>query len=352
MKPLLPLLTGALLALPLLSLPCAAAALAAPACAAPGARVNEDGFVRINGIEQWVSMRGDSCANPVILIVHGGPGNPQSLYVDGPDAAWRKDFTVVHWDQRGAGMTYGRNKPGEDDKLTVEVLRDDALAVARHVRERLGKRQLILMGGSWGSALAVHMAKADPAQFCAYLGTAQLVAHRENTDGHAKLIALARAAGDTETVAKIEALGPPPWTNPRSFGVERRAMRKYEAMRTDPMPKAWMAPGAPYATPQALADYEAGEDYSFIQFVGMQDDGMASTIDLYKLGTSFKLPVYLVQGTEDLLTTPAVTQRYYDAITAPVKKLVLVPRAGHDPNPPMVEAQTTLLREEIRPRCL
>jgi pimeloyl-ACP methyl ester carboxylesterase len=348
MHTLLKSLAAALLALPFSCM----AAQPAPACASPQQRVDEQGFVRINGIEQWVTMRGDSCANPVILIAHGGPGNPQSLYVNGPDAAWRKDFTVVHWDQRGAGMTYGRNKPDEDEKLTVEGLRDDALAVARHVRERLGKRKLILMGGSWGSVLAVNMAQADPEQFCAYLGTAQFVGHHQNTDGHARLIELARAAGDSATVATIEALGPPPWKNPRSFGVERRAMRKYEAMTTDPMPQAWMGRGALYATPQALADYEGGEDYSFIQFVGMRDDGMASTIDLYKLGTDFKLPVYLVQGTEDLLTTQAVTQRYFDAIKAPVKKLVLVPRAGHDPNPPTVAAQTKLLHEEIRPRCL
>lgn len=345
MRPL-SMLAGALLALPF------ASAAAAPACTSPQQRVNEEGFVRINGIEQWVTMKGDSCANPVILIAHGGPGNPQSLYENGPDAGWRRDFTVVHWDQRGAGMTYGRNKPGEDEKLTVDGLRDDGLAVARHVATRLGKNKLILMGSSWGSVLAVNMAKTSPELFCAYLGTAQFVAQRENIDGHDKLIALARAANDTETVAKIEALGPPPWVNPRSFGIERRASRKYEAMGADPMPKSWAAPGALYATPQAQADYEAGEDYSFVQFVGMKGDGMLGTVDLYKLGLEFKLPVYLVQGTQDLVTTPDVTQRYFDAIKAPVKKLVLVPRAGHDPNVPMVQAQSKLLREEIRPRCL
>jgi pimeloyl-ACP methyl ester carboxylesterase len=347
MTTLLKSLAAALLALPFAAM----AAQTAPACSSPAQRVDEQGFVRINGIDQWVTMRGDSCANPVILIAHGGPGNPQSLYANGPDAGWTKEFTVVHWDQRGAGMTYGRNKPKEDEQLTVEGLRDDGLAVARHVSERLGKNKLILMGGSWGSVLAVHMAKARPEQFCAYLGTAQFVAHRENIDGHARLIALARAAGDTATASSIEALGPPPWKNPRSFGVERRAMRKYEAMRSDPMPKAWMEPGALYATPQAQADYEAGEDYSFIQFVGMQDNGMAASVDVYRLGTDFKLPVYLVQGSEDLLTTPEVTQRWFDAIRAPMKKLVLVPRAGHDPNPPTVAAQTALLRDEIRPRC-
>lgn len=349
MTSLLRLLTGALLALPLSSF---AAEPAPPACATPGQRVVEDGFVRINGIEQWISMRGDRCGNPVILVVHGGPGNPLSLYGKGPYLAWEKDFTIVHWDQRGAGMTYGRNRPAEDEQLTVEGLRDDGLAVARHVAARLGKRKLVLMGSSWGSVLGVHMAKARPDLFCAYLGTAQVVAQRENIDGHAKLIALARAAGDRDTVARLEALGPPPWTNPRSFGIERRAMRKYEAMSTDPIPAAWFEPGPAYATTQAQADYTAGEDYSFLQFVGLKNDGMYSTIDLYKLGTAFALPVYLVQGTQDLLTTPEATGRYYDAIEAPAKKLVLVPRAGHDPNLPLVEAQARLLREEIRPRCL
>jgi pimeloyl-ACP methyl ester carboxylesterase len=323
----------------------------APVCASPQQSVNEEGFVHINGIEHWITMHGASCANPVILIAHGGPGNPLSIYDKGPYLDWEKDYTIVHWDQRGAGMTYGRNKPSEGDRLTVEQLRDDGLAVAAHVRQRLGKRKLILMGSSWGSVLGVHMAKADPDQFCAYLGTAQVVGYRQNTDGYAKVSALARAAGDQETLEKLEALGPPPWTNPRNFGIQRRAMRKYEAMRTDPMPAAWRELGSLYATAQAREDYEGGEDYSFLQFVGLRGDGMFSTIDLPRLGTHFRLPVYLVQGTEDLLTTPEATQRYYDAIQAPAKKLVPVPRAGHDPNLPMVEAQARLLREDIRPRC-
>ena len=114
MKTLLCLFAVASLALPLSSAAGEAAASSLPACASPSQRVNGEGFVRINGIEQWVTMRGDRCDNPVILIAHGGPGNPQSLYANGPEASWQKDFTIVHWDQRGAGMTYGRNVQGRE----------------------------------------------------------------------------------------------------------------------------------------------------------------------------------------------------------------------------------------------
>jgi len=46
-------------------------------------------------------------ANPVLLVVHGGPGEAQwpqaEIY-----RPWEKSFIVVQWDQRGAGHTFGR----------------------------------------------------------------------------------------------------------------------------------------------------------------------------------------------------------------------------------------------------
>ncbi|UGQ48525.1 alpha/beta fold hydrolase [Massilia endophytica] len=326
-----------------------AAAFSLLASSALAACIDEQGFVPINGIEQWITIRGEGCENPVVLVLHGGPGNPNTPFAKTVYGPWEKRFTIVQWDQRGAGMTYGRNKPSRDDVLTVEQMRDDGIAVTQHLQKRLGKRKLILVGGSWSSVLGMHMAKARPELFAAFISTGQVVRHPESDRAfYSAMLQRARELKDTESIAKLEALGTPPWTNPRNFGIARRIMRKYEAMVTDPAPSQWWASDPFYSTPKALADYEGGEDYSYIQFVGYKGDGMLSKIDMYKLGTKFELPIFLIQGAEDLLTTPDVARRYYDAISAPQKDFVLLPRVGHDPNQAMLDAQFKLL-ERVRP---
>ncbi|HSI50862.1 MAG TPA: alpha/beta fold hydrolase [Ideonella sp.] len=319
-------------------------------CSSPSQQLDEQGFVPLNGIEQWVTIKGERCGNPVVLVVHGGPGNPVSMFSDGLYGPWQKDFTIVHWDQRGSGMTYGRNRPAEGEPLTVAQLRDDGIAVASYVTQHLGARKLILMGGSWGSVLGIQIAKARPDLFHAYITTAQLVNGQANlASSYAATLARAKALSDQENIAKLEALGPPPWCDPRNFGILRRVTRRYEAARTDPAPKAWWQPAALYTTAKAEADYEAGEDYSYLQFVGRKGDGMLASTDLPGLGLKFGLPVFFVQGEEDLVTTPDVARRYFDSIEAPQKDWVLLPRTGHDPNPAMRDAQFSLLKERVLP---
>src|ERR1700743_2850790 len=85
---------------------CASFLGAVPAFAADG--IDESGFVQIGGIDQWIAIQGQNRTNPVILYLHGGPGEAQSPFLD-QFMPWQRDFTVVNWDQRGAGNTYEKN---------------------------------------------------------------------------------------------------------------------------------------------------------------------------------------------------------------------------------------------------
>ena len=319
------------------------------ACKA-GQPINEEGYVKIVGIEQWVAIKGSDCSNPVILMVHGGPGNPNTIFAQPPYAPWEKEFTIVQWDQRGAGRTFSRNPATAEGVLTIAGLAADGVEVAAYAAQHLNKKKMVLFGGSWGSALSVHIAMSRPELFAAYLGTGQLVNGRENqADSYRKLLALARAAKDDKALAALDAMGAPPWANPRHPGQFRKISRGYEAKVTTAMPKSWAALTPAYQTEKMQADYEAGEDYSWIQYVGMKGDGIHATLDLYKLGTDFKMPVFMVVGEHDLTTTPEVAKRYFDAIKAPKKEFFLLPLTGHDPNPPMVEAQYDILKTRIAP---
>jgi len=59
--------------------------------------IQETRFVMLGGIEQWITIRGANRENPVLLILHGGPGDAQSA-LRSAYALYEKDFTVVQWD--------------------------------------------------------------------------------------------------------------------------------------------------------------------------------------------------------------------------------------------------------------
>ena len=76
----------------------------------------------------------------------------------------------------------------------------------------------------------------------------------------------------------------------------------------------------------------------------MEGKGMLSMIELPELGRRFDIPVYLIQGAEDLVTTREVTKAWFDSITAPHKDHIVLERVGHDPNTAMIEAQYKVLK--------
>ena len=55
------------------------------------------------GLEQSVMIRGESVANPPLILLHGGPGSARRGCLRLFNAPLEKSFTVVYSDQRGPG---------------------------------------------------------------------------------------------------------------------------------------------------------------------------------------------------------------------------------------------------------
>ena len=66
--------------------------------------------IKLGGVEQWILIRGWNRGDPVLLLMHGGPGFPCMPFAH-VAAELEKRFVVVHWDQRGTGKSYSPSIP-------------------------------------------------------------------------------------------------------------------------------------------------------------------------------------------------------------------------------------------------
>jgi pimeloyl-ACP methyl ester carboxylesterase len=299
--------------------------------AAAGPSIREEGFVRIGGIEQWITIRGADRSNPVVLFLHGGPGNATSAYADSMFAGWDEDFTLVQWDQRGAGRTYGRTGPSIEPTLTIDRMTQDGVEVAEYLTTHLGQPRIVLVGGSWGALLGVHIAKQRPDLFYAYVGTGQLVTMRENfRASYQRVLEHARQSDDSPATDELTGIGAPPWHTVAKWRTFRKWRNDYQqALATTEPLKLVRSPQ--YETAEDFANDEGADDLSFahFNFVGTSMTGPLMDVDLKKLGAEFEIPVYVIQGAMDLNAVPEVAREYVEWIKAPAKQFILVPGSGH-----------------------
>jgi pimeloyl-ACP methyl ester carboxylesterase len=316
-------------------------------------QISEENFVLINGIEQWMTIKGES-SKPVILFIHGGPGSPISPYSDNLYKDLYKDFIIVQWDQRGTGKTYGRTAPEElspeflqANPLTLGQMTDDGIAVAEYLLNHLGKQKMVLFGTSWGSALGVKIVTKRPDLFYAYVGHSQIVNPTIDTAFYDRIYKIAESKNDTESLEVLNSIGKPPYDRAKKVGQLFRVLKKYERSNAAPAPKTWFIEAPAYNNPKDNQNREDGDDYSFVNYTGDSKLGvrsMSATIDLMRDNFEFKIPVHLIQGNEDLLTPKEASKAYFDKIKAPEKKYYLLPNTAHGFNESVLETQCKIFR--------
>ncbi|WP_300565771.1 alpha/beta hydrolase [Flavobacterium sp.] len=311
--------------------------------------IKEEQFITINGIEQWVTIKGDA-SKPVILFLHGGPGSTMSPYAHNVYKSWEKDFVLVQWDQRGAGKTYGKNGPKEltpeflkANPLTVEQIANDGIALTEYLTKHLGKRKVILFGTSWGSVLGIHMASKRPDLFSAYVGHSQVVVPSANMPRcYGVVYEKAEKAKDAASLEILNTLGKPPYNSARKDGKLMRIIKKYESQASTPAPESWWTAASEYDNEKDAMDRENGDDYSFVNYAGDEKFNLVSMvgkIDYMRDNLDFKLPIYFIQGEEDILTPATITKPYFEKLKAPKKEYILLPKTAHGFNEAVVAAQ-------------
>ncbi len=283
----------------------------------------------VNGHELGLMIRGHDRSNPVLLFLAGGPGGSELGAMRRHLPRLEEHFTVVTWDQRGAGRSYGEIDPL--DTLTLDGAVADTLAVTDHLRERFDQERIHLVGQSWGTVLGVLAVQAAPERYRAFVGVGQMVSPRA-TDRifYADTLAWAERTGRNGLAKELRDIGPPPYDDPRHY----ETALSHE-MDVHPYDHSANSEGV-----GGMSENLFVREYSFTEQIrilsGTLDTFAAlyprlQEIDFRRTATTFDVPVFFVQGAHEAPGRADLFAEWYPRIDAPAKGRVVLSTSGHRP---------------------
>lgn len=163
-------------------------------------------FIKIGGIEQFILIRGKSKENPILLILHGGPGQPETAMFRKYNSELENYFTVVYWEQRGAGKSYNKNI--QESTMTLQQFIEDTHELTLYLKDEFHKDKIFLLGHSWGSLLGINTANQYPNDYHAYIGIGQVANQRESEKlFYQFVLQKAKEDNNTEALKELNEIG-------------------------------------------------------------------------------------------------------------------------------------------------
>jgi pimeloyl-ACP methyl ester carboxylesterase len=276
----------------------------ATASAAP---INAKLAIPVGGISQWITLKGSDDRAPVLLFLHGGPGNSVMSYADRFTTGLQERFVVVQWDQRESGKTAKLNH--SDKLLTVSLMTSDAVAVVRYLCGRFKQEKIYVAGHSWGGFLALQVADQVPQLLHACIASAPMINQVESEVRTLEwLLRNAREKKNTEAIVELEKVKIPFETGDQLYFHRR-----------------WLQ----------LAEGKNSISRGFVNrwaktWLPMFNE--ASRMNLFGLVPQIRCPVYFLVGSNDRQADSRITEDYFRAVQAEKKDLIWFTKSGHNLN--------------------
>ena len=296
--------------------------------------------VLIGGVKQYLHIRGRNRNNPILLFLHGGPGNSHIGWYDEIQRPWEDHFTVVQWDQRQVGKSY--IKPRQKGlSISYSQIVDDTEEVIKYLRDTFAQEKIFVMGWSFGTYLGMKIVKRRPEWIHAYIALGQLVNEMDNfREEHALLLDYAISQGNEELVRKLRAMMPriDPQNKLHSF-IEHCASirqelvnigkdgRRYVTIPDETFTKKYSLFTSPHHTLiDLLFRQRAGRGGPpFMAYADGLMDG-----DLPKeVGSKFDAPIFFFNGGHDWHIPYTLTDKWFQEIEAPYKEQVFFQGSAH-----------------------
>jgi pimeloyl-ACP methyl ester carboxylesterase len=263
--------------------------------------------IEIGGLRQWISIDGTNNRNPVLLFLHGGPGNSVMSYANKFTSELQKRFVVVQWDQRESGKTAELN--ASDKPLTVALMESDAVEVIQYLRTRFAQEKIFLMGHSWGGFLGLMASLHHPDLLHAYVAICPMVNQLESERiSLAWMINKARQDNNTAALKDLATVNIP-------FGSGDQLYYH----------RSWLAKMRGNKPPLK----STSEAWS-LKWLPMYNEALV--VNFNDIAPEIGCPVYFFVGRKDLQTNWEITRDYYERLKAPAKRLFIFDNSGHSLN--------------------
>jgi pimeloyl-ACP methyl ester carboxylesterase len=287
----------------------------------------------LGGIKQWIFIRGEDKKNPLLIFLHGGPGEPVLGMSSSRklDVELIKHFTVVHWDQRGAGKSYNKDIPVIT--MTIDQLVEDLNELIDYLLVKFTTKKVFIVGYSGGSIFGIKAAYKYPEKIYAYIGVAQILNdHEGERISYDFLLEKANKSGDIKNLDAIKAIGLPPYDTPEKHFAKARIIARYGGFIHGKVIKKML---------RIIFDYLTSPEYSLLEGIrtirgkglhftmnGMYDE--LKILNFNKEIQSLNVPIYFFSGKYDMITPTVLVEKYYknlDAING--KRLIIFENSAH-----------------------
>lgn len=290
-------------------------------------------YVEINGIKQYIQVRGQNKNNPLLLVLHGGPGGSIAGLSHVLMGKWEEQFTVVNFDQRNACKTYLANKENAFTIAKQGSLEDymkDVEEIVAYLHTIYEFDKLYLLGFSWGSVIGAEFAKRHPEYIERYIAVGQLVNFKDGYNFICdKMSAQAEEKQDKKLITKAQALKD---AYPDKLEMNKQFMKTIQgfAMLAS---KEYVKHGKAFPIGALIGS-------PFLNFKEKKSmmisdyrllEGTYQTMLGYDFrdNMKFEVPVTFVYGDEDISCPDELLKNCYDAIEAPEKECVIIEEASH-----------------------
>lgn len=301
--------------------------------------VQESICIDLNGMKQFVQIRGEDTDNPVMIFIHGGPASPMGFVSAWYQRELEKDVTIINYDQRGCGRTYYAN--GCDPNTNIDLLLEDLDGIVDYARERFHQDKVIITGHSWGTALGSIYIQQHPEKVLCYIGIGQVTDPIDDKLTAAEIVLDSPEIKGTEDEHKLITL------------VQKiKDASKFEDLDfkdlmslTSTTAKYWNREGQQAGFAQIWSGLSSPDmnltdirwflsQLNPVKFAAKTAEIMEYAIFDFKisdLSATYEVPVYYIGGEGDFVVCQYNAKAYYETITAPDKNFYWLENVGHSP---------------------